>query len=119
MQGRAEPDRLGHRHGRADAEGPRLVAGRRDHAALRRLTADRERLAAQRRVVALFDRRVEGVHVDVKDAADFRHDLRNTPNAIVRSWGFETGVPDSSLTQTLRISQLNLTSEIRNLNSEI
>ena len=29
--------------------------------------ADRDRLAAQRRIVALFDRRVKGIHVDMDD----------------------------------------------------
>ena len=66
---RAQPDRLRHRHRRADAERPRLVARRGDDAALVGLAADGERLAAQRRVVALLDRRVERVHVDVEDAA--------------------------------------------------
>jgi hypothetical protein len=32
--------------------------------------ADRHRLAPERRVVALLDRRVEGVHVDMDDLAD-------------------------------------------------
>ena len=52
-----------------DAERARLVARGGDDAAAIRLAADRERLAAQRRVVALLDRRVERVHVDVEDAA--------------------------------------------------
>jgi hypothetical protein len=33
------------------------------------LPADRDRLPAKRRIVALFDRRVEGVHVDMDDLA--------------------------------------------------
>ena len=64
-----EPDGLGHRHRRAHAERARLVARRRHDAAAVGLAADRQRLAAQRRVVALLDRRVERVHVDVKDPA--------------------------------------------------
>ena len=31
--------------------------------------ADRHRLALQRRIVALLDRRVEGIHVDMDDLA--------------------------------------------------
>jgi len=31
--------------------------------------ADRDRLAAEFRIVSLFDRRVEGIHVDVDDLA--------------------------------------------------
>ena len=54
---------------RAHAKRARLVAGRRDHAALGRIAADDDRLAAQRRVVALLDGRIERVHVDVQDAA--------------------------------------------------
>ena len=66
---RAEAHGLGHRHRRADAERARLVARRRHDAAAIRLAADGQRLAAQRRVVALLDRRVERVHVDVEDPA--------------------------------------------------
>ena len=54
-------------HGRADAIVARLVARRSDHAA--HSAADRDRLAAQRRIVALLDRGVEGVHVDMDDLA--------------------------------------------------
>ena len=54
-------------HGRADAVFARLVARRRDHAA--HLAADRDRLAPQLRIVALLDRRIEGVHVDMDDLA--------------------------------------------------
>ena len=68
-QVRAEPDGARHRHRRAHAERPRLVAGRGDHAAAGGAAADGDRLAAQRGIVALLDRRVEGVHVDVEDAA--------------------------------------------------
>ena len=56
------------RHGRADAELAGLVARGRDDAPLAR-AADRDRLAAQLRIVPLLDRRVEGVHVDVDDLA--------------------------------------------------
>ena len=65
---RAEPHGARHRHRRAHAERARLVARRRDDAALVGVAADGDRLAAQRRVVALLDGRVEGVHVDVEDA---------------------------------------------------
>ena len=50
------------------AELAHLVAGGRDGAAFAR-SADRDRFAAQFRVVALFDRRVERIHVDMDDLA--------------------------------------------------
>jgi hypothetical protein len=53
-----------------DAKNARLVAGGRDDAALVRPAADGERLAAQRRVVALLDRRVKRIHIDMQDAAE-------------------------------------------------
>ena len=61
---------LRHRHRRVDAERARLVARGGDDAAAVGLSADGERLAAQRRVVALLDRRVERVHVDVENASN-------------------------------------------------
>ena len=54
-------------HGRTHAEPARLVARRRHHPAFP-TAADRHRPAAQARVIALLDGRVEGVHVDVDDA---------------------------------------------------
>ena len=71
-QFRAQPDRLRHRHRRVHAVFPRLVAGRRDDAALVRPAADRKRPASQRRIVALLDRRIERIHVDVKNPAHTR-----------------------------------------------
>ena len=62
---RAELARLEHRHGRADAEGARHVAAGRDDAAL--AAADDHRLVGERRVVALLDRGVEGVAIDMRD----------------------------------------------------
>jgi hypothetical protein len=53
-----------------DAERPRFVARGRDHAAPIRLSADDQRPTAQRRVVALLDRGVKRVHVNVDDAAN-------------------------------------------------
>jgi hypothetical protein len=50
------------------AELPRLVACRHDDAAFAR-SADRDRLAAQLQVVALFDGCVESIHVDMDDLA--------------------------------------------------
>jgi hypothetical protein len=47
-----------------------LITGRSHHAAPVGPAADDQRLAPQRRVVALFDRGVERVHVDVNDAAN-------------------------------------------------
>ena len=59
---RAELARPPPRHAAAHAERPRLVGGREHHAA-----ADRDRLAAQRRVEQLLDRRIEGVEVGMED----------------------------------------------------
>ena len=67
-QFRALPHGGGRRHGRAHAERARLVARRGHHAALGAV-ANRHRPAAQLRVVALLDRRIERVHVDVDDLA--------------------------------------------------
>ena len=47
---------------------PRLVACRSNDAALAR-AADRDRLAAQIRVIALFDGCVESIHIDMDDFA--------------------------------------------------
>jgi hypothetical protein len=55
-----------------DAEGTRFITGRSHHTSAIRLSADRYGPACQRWIVALFDRRVERVHVDVKDAAHVR-----------------------------------------------
>jgi len=54
------------------AELPRLVAGRADHATLRCGRADNDRLAAQRRIIALLDRRVKRIHVEMEDDAKHR-----------------------------------------------
>ena len=59
------------RHGRANAEGARLVARGGHHAPLGPM-ADGDRSAAKLGVVALFDRRIEGIHVDVDNLAQ-RH----------------------------------------------
>ena len=72
---RAEADAPGPSTSRPDAEGARLVAGRRHHAAPLGPAADRDRLAPQLGPIALFDGRVERVHVDVDDAA---HGKKNT-----------------------------------------
>ena len=61
----AGAERAVHRHRRADAEGARVVARRHHHAPP--AAADQHRPAAQRRVVALLDRGVEGVAVDMGD----------------------------------------------------
>ena len=66
---RAEAHRARHRNRRTDAERARLVAGGRDDAALLGIAADGDRTSAQLRLVALLNGRVEGVHVDVQDAA--------------------------------------------------
>ena len=49
------------------AERPRLVARGSDDPSAIRLAADGERLSAKRRIVALLDRRVERVHVNVQN----------------------------------------------------
>ncbi len=69
--GRAQVERFAQRHAGADAEGARLVGGGGDHTAAVRLaaTADRHRQAAQRRAPQQLDRRIEGIHVEVGDAA--------------------------------------------------
>jgi hypothetical protein len=56
-------------HRRADAARPRLVAGRHDHAA-----ADDHGPAAERRIVALLDRREERIEVCVQDRGLARHE---------------------------------------------
>src|SRR5205823_9313300 len=69
----AETDRARHRQRRPHAERARLVARGRDDAAALRTAADRDRSPAERRIVALLDRRVERVHVDVEDLAEAGH----------------------------------------------
>ncbi len=46
----------------------RFIGGCRHDTAFAR-AADRHRLAAQFRIVALFDRRVKGIHIDMDDLA--------------------------------------------------
>jgi hypothetical protein len=58
----------GRGHGRAHAKLPGLVAGGGDHAAPGAM-AHGHGLALEVRIVALFDRRIEGVHVDMDDLA--------------------------------------------------
>jgi hypothetical protein len=53
-------------HGRAHSESPRLVRSSADDGALA-LPGDYHGLAAQLRVVALFDRSTERIHVDMDD----------------------------------------------------
>src|SRR5436190_14326785 len=62
-RGRAQRQSLEHRHRRANAEGAGDVTGCRDHAAL--AAADNDRFVGERRIVALLDRGVERVAVDV------------------------------------------------------
>jgi hypothetical protein len=62
-RGRAQRQRLEHRHRRAHAKSPRDVAGRRDHAAL--AAANDYRLVGDLGIVALLDGRVERVAIDV------------------------------------------------------
>ena len=83
---RAELARLEHRHRRMDAVGARDVAGGRDHAAL--AAADDQRLVGERRVVALLDRGVEGVAIDMRDRERVRvaraGAARGEPQAVQR-----------------------------------
>jgi hypothetical protein len=62
---RAQPKRLEHRHCRSHPEGSGDVAGRGDNAAPS--AADDHRLGGKRGIVALLDRGVEGVAIDVGD----------------------------------------------------
>src|SRR2546425_4003316 len=64
---RAEPRRAADRHRRADAEPPRFIGSRGDDAAAGRAGAHDDREAAQLRTIALLDRRIERVHVHVRD----------------------------------------------------
>src|SRR5215472_8632720 len=68
-------------HRRMNAKLPCLVACRRDHAALAR-SANRDRLAAQIRVIALFDGCVESIHVDMDDLARAARLARETFRAL-------------------------------------
>ena len=61
---RAEFARLAPRHAAAHAEGARLVGGGEHDTA-----ADRDRLAAQRRIEQLLDRGIEGVEIRMQDGA--------------------------------------------------
>ena len=74
---RAGLQRLEHRHGRMDAVSARDVAGRRNHAALS--AADDHRFVGKARIVALLDRGVEGVAIDVRDGeADRARDAQQS-----------------------------------------
>src|SRR5262245_46277095 len=53
-------------HGRADAKPPRFITGRAHDSALRWRTSHNDRLSAQSRMVALLDRGIEGIHVEVE-----------------------------------------------------
>src|SRR6516225_4264986 len=69
------------RHRRMNAKLPCFVACRRDDAALAR-SADRDRLAAQVRVITLFDGCVEGIHIDMDDFARTPRVARKTFRAL-------------------------------------
>ena len=63
---RGPPSGFAGRHRRTDAESARLVTRGGDHAPSAD-TADDHRLATQRWLVALLNRRIEGIHVDMDD----------------------------------------------------
>ena len=73
---RTLPHGRGRRHGRAHAEGARFVA-RRSHRTSLGAVADCDGASPQHRIVALLDRRIEGVHVNVDNLAQ-RHDVTIT-----------------------------------------
>src|SRR5262249_54657765 len=77
---RAALQRLEHRHRRANAEAAGDVAGRHNHAASTGVPDD-QRLAGELRAVALFDRGVEGVAVDVGNAEPFEFGVGDEPPA--------------------------------------
>ena len=65
---------FGHRHGAADAIGPRFVT-RRQHDPAMAVRSDENRLATQLGVVQLLHGRIEGIHVGVNhDARPVTHD---------------------------------------------
>src|ERR1700683_899528 len=57
------------RQGRMYSELARLVRSRRNHSALMALSADHNRLALECRIVQLFHRDKECVHINVEDGA--------------------------------------------------
>jgi hypothetical protein len=62
---RAQPPRFEHGHRRFHPECARHITGREHHAALS--PADNDGLIGERGVIALFDRRIEGVAIDMGD----------------------------------------------------
>ena len=72
-------ERLEHRHRRAHALDAGDVAGGRDDAAL--AAADDHRLVLQFRIVALFDRRIEGVAVDMGEMQPVELGMADQPRA--------------------------------------
>jgi hypothetical protein len=61
--------RIAGRHGRPHAEDTGFVTRRGDDASLGTV-ADGDRTSAQTGIIALLDRRVEGVHVDMNDLSN-------------------------------------------------
>ena len=58
---------MGRGHRRMDAKAPRHIVAGGDHPTSIRLTANRQRNVAQRRVVPHLDRGKEAIHVDMND----------------------------------------------------
>src|SRR5205807_6519117 len=71
----AQPPGSGGRHRRTHSGLTRLVAGRADHPALRRRRPDNDWLAAQGWIVALLDRGVERIHVQMENDPKHRATL--------------------------------------------
>jgi hypothetical protein len=65
------------------------------------LPADRDRLSAEFRIIALLDRRVEGVHVDMDDLP---HSLPSRFRALVRGRAYGVGHGENFLSYTARSS---------------
>ena len=79
----AEAFRLRERHRRMYAKGAGFVGGGRNDAPAA-LSADDDRLALERGVVSLFDRRKKGVHIDMHDPAT--HDEAPLKYNTLRLW---------------------------------
>ena len=105
----AHADRAAHRHGRSDSVPPRLVARGGDDTARLGGATDRYGPAAQIGTVTLFDRRVEGVHVDMENASEHESFLGAEGGPPETGTGPSLAAPSHRVRQgallTLRVSQ--------------